>query len=44
MNTIDVIRQMKVLPVIDCQFEIKRRIAFIKNTLLKSGLKGSAGD
>lgn len=39
MNTSDIIRQMKVLPVIDCEFEIKRRIAFIKDILLKSGFK-----
>jgi NAD+ synthase len=39
MNTADIISQMKVLPVIDCPFEIQRRIAFIKQTLLKSGLK-----
>ncbi len=34
-----IIDEMKVLPVIDTQFEIKRRIDFIKKTLLNSGLK-----
>ncbi len=39
MNTTDIIRQMKVLPIIDSQFEIQRRIAFIQQTLLNSGFK-----
>lgn len=39
MNTADIIRQMKVLPVIDSQFEIRRRITFIKQVLLQSSLK-----
>jgi NAD+ synthase len=34
-----IIDEMKVLPEIDIQFEIRRRIAFIKSTLLNSGLK-----
>lgn len=34
-----IINEMKVLPVIDVQFEIHRRIEFIKNTLQNSGLK-----
>lgn len=39
MNTADIIQQMKVLPVIDAEFEIQRRKQFIKDTLLKSGCK-----
>lgn len=34
-----IIDEMKVLPEIDIQFEIRRRIDFIKSTLLNSGLK-----
>ena len=34
-----IIDEMKVLPEIDVQFEISRRIDFIKSTLLNSGLK-----
>lgn len=34
-----IINEMKVLPNIDVQFEIKRRIDFIKSTLTNSGLK-----
>lgn len=34
-----IINEMKVLPEIEAKFEIKRRIAFIKDTLKKSGLK-----
>jgi NAD+ synthase len=34
-----IINEMKVLPVIDTAFEIKRRIDFIKKTLKGSGLK-----
>jgi len=34
-----IINEMKVLPEIDVQFEITRRTDFIKNQLLKSGLK-----
>ncbi len=34
-----IIDEMKVLPEIDIQFEIRRRINFIKSTLANSGLK-----
>ena len=34
-----IINEMKVLPEIDVQFEIRRRIDFIKSTLKSSGLK-----
>jgi len=34
-----IINEMKVLPEIDIQFEIRRRIDFIKSTLVNSGLK-----
>ncbi len=34
-----IIEEMKVLPEIDPAFEIKRRVNFIKNTLINSGLK-----
>ena len=34
-----IIDEMKVLPEIDIQFEIRRRIDFIKSTLTNSGLK-----
>ncbi|GLX77156.1 NH(3)-dependent NAD(+) synthetase [Thalassotalea insulae] len=34
-----IIEEMKVLPEIDVEFEINRRVSFIKNTLLNSGLK-----
>ena len=34
-----IVNEMKVLPVIDTAFEIKRRIDFIKKTLKGSGLK-----
>lgn len=34
-----IIDEMKVLPEIDTQFEIRRRIDFIKSTLANSGLK-----
>lgn len=33
-----IIAEMKVLPEIDVQFEINRRVAFIKNQLVQSGL------
>jgi len=33
-----IIAEMKVLPEIDVQFEIKRRVAFIKKQLVQSGL------
>jgi len=34
-----IIDEMKVLPGIDVQFEVRRRIDFIKSTLVNSGLK-----
>ena len=34
-----IIDEMKVLPVIDTQYEITRRVAFIKQQLINSGLK-----
>jgi len=34
-----IIGEMKVLPEIDVQFEVRRRIDFIKSTLMNSGLK-----
>ena len=34
-----IIAEMKVLPEIDVQFEINRRVAFIKKQLVQSGLK-----
>jgi len=39
MNQQLIIAEMKVLPVIDAQFEISRRISFIKRQLTNSGLK-----
>lgn len=39
MNYQHIIDEMKVLPQIDVEFEIKRRVAFIKQQLLNSGLK-----
>ena len=39
MNPQFIIEEMKVLPIIDVQFEILRRISFIKKQLLNSGLK-----
>ncbi|ASP48923.1 ammonia-dependent NAD(+) synthetase [Cognaticolwellia beringensis] len=39
MNAQAIIKEMKVLPEIDAAFEIKRRIDFIKNKLIESGLK-----
>ncbi len=38
MNQQTIIAEMKVKPVIDIQFEIRRRISFIKKTLHTSGL------
>ncbi|OKY25748.1 ammonia-dependent NAD(+) synthetase [Thalassotalea sp. PP2-459] len=38
MNPKDIINEMKVLPVIDVQFEINRRVNFIKSQLINSGL------
>ena len=34
-----ILQEMRVLPTIDVEFEIRRRIDFIKNTLRNSGLK-----
>lgn len=39
MDQQTIINEMKVLPEIDIQFEIRRRIDFIKSTLKSSGLK-----
>lgn len=39
MNCQTIIEEMKVLPSIDVDFEIRRRIAFIKKQLQQSGLK-----
>ncbi len=39
MDQQTIIGEMKVLPEIDVQFEIRRRIDFIKQTLTQSGLK-----
>ncbi|XQW86013.1 ammonia-dependent NAD(+) synthetase [Thalassotalea piscium] len=39
MDPKEIIKEMQVLPLIDADFEIKRRVGFIKSTLLNSGLK-----
>ncbi len=39
MNSQLIINEMKVLPHIDVQFEINRRVNFIKQQLIQSGLK-----
>ena len=39
MNKQDIIDEMRVLPAIDPEFEIKRRVEFIQNQLLSSGCK-----
>ncbi|KGJ88252.1 ammonia-dependent NAD(+) synthetase [Thalassotalea sp. ND16A] len=39
MNRQTIINEMKVLPEIDANFEIRRRVDFIKQQLLSSGLK-----
>lgn len=39
MNPQAIIDEMKVLPEIDARFEINRRVDFIKNQLVRSGLK-----
>ena len=39
MNAIDIIKAMQVLPVIDPELEIRRRIDFIKGQLTQSGLR-----
>ena len=39
MNAADIIAQMRVLPQIDAQVEIRRRVDFIKQRLTASGMK-----
>jgi NAD+ synthase len=39
MDQHEIVRAMRVLPEVDVKFEITRRVAFIKQSLLKSGLK-----
>lgn len=39
MNAAEIIKQMQVLPQIDAEFEIRRRVDFIKQQLLSSGMK-----
>jgi NAD+ synthase len=39
MDAQAIINEMKVLPEIDAMFEIERRVDFIKNKLIQSGLK-----
>ncbi len=39
MNQKDIVAEMKTLPGIDIEFEIKRRVDFIKKSLTNSGLK-----
>jgi NAD+ synthase len=39
MNQKDIVAEMKTLPEIDVENEIKRRVDFIKKTLINSGLK-----
>jgi NAD+ synthase len=39
MNAAQIIAEMRVLPQIDAQFEIRRRVEFIKQQLTGSGLK-----
>lgn len=39
MNSQDIIQEMRVLPEIDADFEIERRVNFIKNKLLESHSK-----
>lgn len=39
MDRATILEEMKVLPEIDPQFEIERRVTFIKNTLKNSGAK-----
>jgi NAD+ synthase len=39
MDAQAIINEMKVLPEIDAAYEIERRVDFIKNTLIQSGLK-----
>ena len=39
MNATAIIAEMRVLPEIDVDYEIQRRVSFIADTLQKSGLK-----
>jgi len=39
MNKADIIEEMKVLPNIDPAHEVSRRVAFIKQQLIQSGMK-----
>ena len=39
MNAADIIAEMRVLPLIDPEFEIRRRIDFIKKQLTDAGMK-----
>ena len=39
MNKQDIIDEMRVIPVIDPNFEISRRVEFIQNQLIESGTK-----
>jgi len=39
MNSQSICKAMQVLPIIDPQFEVQRRVDFIKQQLLRSGLK-----
>ncbi len=39
MNKQDIIDEMRVLPAIDPDFEISRRVAFIQNQLINAGAK-----
>ncbi|HAB56150.1 MAG TPA: NAD(+) synthase [Cellvibrionales bacterium] len=39
MNKADIIEEMKVLPNIDLAHEVSRRVAFIKQQLIQSGMK-----
>ena len=39
MNKQDIIDEMRVIPVIDPNFEISRRVEFIQNQLINSGAK-----
>ena len=39
MNKADIIEEMKVLPTIDPAHEVSRRVAFIKQQLIQSGMK-----
>ena len=38
-NQTSIVAEMRVLPVIDCQFEIERRVGFIKQCLFNAGMK-----